>query len=48
MDGPGVYYTSEVRQRKTNTVNFHLYVESKKWNKQIKKQKQIHKYIEQN
>ena len=35
MEGPRVYYAKwNVRQRKTNTVWFHLYVESKKQNKQ--------------
>ena len=40
---------SEISQRKTNTVWYHLYVESKKYNKQmnITKQKQIHRYREQ-
>ena len=30
---------SEIRQRKTNTVWYHLYVESKKQNKLVNKQK---------
>ena len=40
---------SEMRQRKTNTGCFHLYVESKKENKQMNltKKKQIHTYRKQ-
>ena len=40
---------SEVNQRKTNTICFHLYVESKKLNNgiYITKQKQTHRYREQ-
>ena len=34
MDGPGGYY-AYWWQKKTNTVSFHLYVESEKLNKQI-------------
>ena len=36
-------------QRKTNIVLYHLYVESKKWNKLVNmtKKKQIHRYREQ-
>ena len=48
MDLEGIML-SEISQRKTNTVWYHLYVESKKYNKQmnITKQKQIHRYREQ-
>ena len=28
MDGPGERMLSEIRQRKTNTIQFHSYVES--------------------
>ena len=39
---------STVRQRKTNTVYFHLYVESKKIKQtDVTKQKQTHRYREQ-
>ena len=34
MDGPRGYYASEIWQRKTNTVYFHLHLESKKTNEQ--------------
>ena len=39
---------SEISQKKTNTVCYHLYVESKKQNKlvSIAKQKQTHRYRE--
>ena len=39
----------EVRQRKKNTVWYHLYVESKKYNKlvNITEKKQTHRYGEQ-
>ena len=38
-----------VRHGKTNTVSYHLYVESKKYNKLVKiaNKKQIHRYWEQ-
>ena len=42
MDLEGIML-SELRERKTNTVCFHLYVESKKQNKQQIKQKQTHR-----
>ena len=29
MEGLGGYYVNEINQRKTNTVHYHLYVESK-------------------
>ena len=47
MDLKGIML-SEVSQRKTST-SYHLYVESKKYNKQmnITKQKQTHRYREQ-
>ena len=40
---------SEIRQRKTNTVWYHLYVEAKKYNKlvNITKKRQTHRYGEQ-
>ena len=40
---------SEISQRKTNTVRYHFYVESKKYNKlvNITKKKQTHRYREQ-
>ena len=40
---------SEISQRKTNAVKYHLYVESKKYNKLVNKtkEKQIHRYREQ-
>ena len=40
---------SEISQRKTNTVWYHLCVESKKYNKlvNIRKKKQTHKYRDQ-
>ena len=40
---------SEITQRKTNTVCFHLYMESKKQDKwtNIAKQKETHRYREQ-
>ena len=34
-DGPGGHYACEISQRKTNTVRYHLCVESKKENKQM-------------
>ena len=39
----------EIRQRKINTVCYHLYVESKMYNKlvNITKKKQTHRYREQ-
>ena len=39
----------KISQRKTNTVCYHLYVESKKYNKVVKitKKKQTHRYREQ-
>ena len=48
MDLEGIIL-SEIRQRKTVTVWYHLYVESKKYNKlvNIKKQKQTHRHKEQ-
>ena len=48
MDLEGIML-SEISQRKTNTVWYHLYVESKKYNKlvNITKQKQTHSYREQ-
>ena len=33
MDGPRIMILSEVRKRKTNTIWYHLYVESKIWHK---------------
>ena len=44
-----VIMLSEISQRKINTVWYHLYVESKKYNKvvNITKKKQIHRYREQ-
>ena len=33
MDGPRVYHLSEVRQGKTNTICYHLNVESKRGHK---------------
>ena len=50
MDGLGGHYAKWTkRQRKTNTVWYHLYVESKKYNKlvNITKKKQTHRYREQ-
>ena len=40
---------NEVRQRKTNTIWYHLYAESKKCNKlvNVTKKKQTHRYTEQ-
>ena len=40
---------SETTQRKTNTVRYHFYVESKNYNKlvNITKNKQTHRYREQ-
>ena len=40
---------SEVRKKKTNTIWYHLYVESKIWHKwnDLKKQKQTHRHREQ-
>ena len=39
--------TSEMSQRKTNTICYHLYVQSKnKW-QTVTKQKQAHRYREQ-
>ena len=39
---------SEVSQTKTNTVWYHLYMESKKYNKLVNiTEKQIHRYREQ-
>ena len=48
MDLEGVML-SEISQRKTNTVQYHLYVESKKYNKlvNITKKKQTHRRREQ-
>ena len=46
MDLEGIML-NEIRQRKTNTVLFYLYVESKKQNKWTNRQKQSHKYREQ-
>ena len=45
LEGIKVKY---VRQRKTNTVCYHLYVESKKYNKLVNKtkKKQTHRYRE--
>ena len=44
MDLKGVPL-SEVSQRETNTACFHLYSESKKWNKStITKQKETHRH----
>ena len=31
VDGPRDIMLSEIRQRKTNTLCYHLYLESKKW-----------------
>ena len=47
MDLEGMF--SKMSQRKTNTGCFHLYVESKKENKQMNltKKKQIHRYRKQ-
>ena len=50
MDGPRGYCANKLdRERKTNTIWFHLYVESKKQNKliNITKQKKSHRYREQ-
>ena len=51
MDGLGGYNAmlSEINQRQTSTIWYHLYVESKKYNKlvNITKKKQTHKYREQ-
>ena len=50
MDGLGGHYAKwTVRQRKTNTLQYHLYVESKKYNKlaNITKKKLTHRYREQ-
>ena len=40
---------SEISQTKTNTVRYHVYVESKKYNKLVNKinKKQTHRYGEQ-
>ena len=40
---------TEISQRRTNTVCYHLHVESKKYNKpaHIAKEKQTHRYREQ-
>ena len=49
MDGLGGYYAKwNVRQRKINTVWYHLYVESKHYNKlvNVTKKKQTHSYRE--
>ena len=49
MDGLGGYYAKwNVRQRKINTVWYHLYVESKNYNKlvNVTKKKQTHWYRE--
>ena len=45
----GYYLVKWVRQRKTNIIGYHLYVESKKYNKlvNITKKTQTHRYIEQ-
>ena len=37
IDEPWGYYVTEINQRKTNTTWVHLYVESKKENKQANK-----------
>ena len=46
-----VYYTmlSEINQRKTNSIWYHLYVESQKYNQSmnITKKMQIYRYREQ-
>ena len=50
MDRPGGYYaTCNIRPRKTNTIWYHLDVQSKKENKwkDLTKQKQTHKYRKQ-
>ena len=41
---------SEISQRMTNTISYHLYAESKKYDKliNITKKKQTHRYREQN
>ena len=48
MDMEGIML-SEISQRKTNTVWYHLYVESKKYNKLVNiiKTKQTHRYREE-
>ena len=48
MDLEGIML-SEISQRKTNTVCYHLYAESTKYNKlvTITKKKQTHRYREQ-
>ena len=45
----GIVLNEIRRQRKTNTVLYHLYVESEKYNKlvNITKKKQSHRYREQ-
>jgi len=51
MDGLGGYNAmlSEINQRQTSTIWYHLYVESKKYNQimNITKKMQIHRYREQ-
>ena len=50
MDGLGEHYAKwNKSDRKTNTIWYHLYVESKKYNKlvNITKKKQTHRYREQ-
>ena len=49
IGGPGGHYASEISQRKTNTVWYHLHAESKRHNKlmNITKKKQTHRYREQ-
>ena len=50
MNGLGGHSTKWNKQRKINTVWYHLYVESKKYNKLVNiiNKKQTHRYREQN
>ena len=49
MDGPRDYHTKWVRQRKTNTIWYHVHVESKKYIQMnlFMKQKQTHRHRKQ-
>ena len=47
MDLESIILSEIVRQRKTNTVQFHSYVKSKKINEQTKANKTKHRYREQ-
>ena len=49
MDDLEIVILSEISQRKTNTVWYHLHVESKKYNRLVNtaKKKQIRRYREQ-